>query len=133
MVRKSKEGTEYHEPIARTKFYTETETEKKPFKIKVIGTEYTIKAKDRTNGTAGEFLPSNECIEVREYENKSYMFKTLWHELIHAVLFFNGDDELSNDEGFVQRTSNAIAAILEENEGVADTNDFECQLGKRRV
>lgn len=109
------------------------ELQKEPFKIKVIGTEYTIKVTDRINGTAGEFLPSNERIEVRGYKNKSYMFKTLWHELLHAILFLNGDDELSNNEGFVQRTSNAIAAILEENEGVADTNDFECRLERRMV
>jgi len=109
------------------------ELPKEPFKIKVIGTEYTVKVTDRINGTAGEFLPSNERIEIRGYENTSYMFKTLWHELLHAIFHLNGDEELSNDEGFVQRTSNAIAAILEENEGVADVNNFECFLERRRV
>ena len=92
--------------------------------INVLGTNYKIELTGNLNGSAGEYLPSNEKIVLTKYDKESYMFKTLWHEIVHAILYLNGDNELMIDEGFVQRTANAIAQILDDNKCVINSEEF---------
>lgn len=41
--------------------------------------------------------------------------KTFLHEIMHALLLENGDDELNADETFVERTANQLAQVFVDN------------------
>ena len=84
--------------------------------IDILGTKYELDINNRETGNAGEFLPANETISLKNYDtNESFMYKTLWHEILHAIFYLQGDYNYCDDESFVQRTSNAIAYVIENN------------------
>jgi predicted SprT family Zn-dependent metalloprotease len=84
--------------------------------VDILGTKYELDINNRETGNAGEFLPANETISLKNYDtNESFMYKTLWHEIIHAIFYLQGDYNYCDDESFVQRTSNAIAYVIENN------------------
>lgn len=84
--------------------------------LKILGTDFSIRlADDLEMGTTdGEAHMAKSLIKVAKNE-KQYMKRILWHEMMHIVLKMQGYSDLSNDEAFVERLATAIHQIINDN------------------
>ena len=85
-------------------------------KIKFDGLEYEVKLKDKSNDSnMGCILYKKLEIEIDESMPKQLQYSTLFHECTHLVLANLGESDLNNNEGFVERLSNAFYRLVKDN------------------
>lgn len=63
----------------------------------------------------GALDESMSIIEVSKEFPLQSRKQTLWHEVVHGILFELGEHELTNDEGFVDSLSKQLYAFNENN------------------
>ena len=85
-------------------------------KIKFDGLEYEVKLKDKSNdNNMGLILYKKLEIEIDESMPEQLQRSTLFHECTHLVLASLGETELNDNEGFVERLSNAFYRLVKDN------------------
>ena len=84
--------------------------------MKILGVDYAVRlADDLEMGTTdGESHIARSLIKVAR-NDKQYMDRIFWHEMLHVVLKMQGYPELSNDEALVERLATAIHQIIRDN------------------
>jgi len=93
--------------------------------VRISSTDYEIRVyEDGFRGYEGIILHQEEAIGLCEGK-PSFMWGTLWHEILHGILALNGDNELCNDEAFVQRTSNMLYQVIKDNPHILSEEAFK--------
>jgi len=94
-----------------------------PKKIKIAGVEYSIKVenkeldKDRAYGIAN-YITSEILLSTKyNHRDRSELSveQTFWHEALHAMLDVMQEDDLNNNEKFVNTLSSFIHQIVSDN------------------
>lgn len=87
-----------------------------PKKLTILG--HTIKIKrvktiPKHKNCRGLWVPNKNLIYIKiEPGNIDIEEQTLWHEIVHAMLDNLSYDELSNDEGFVDRLGSVLHQVI---------------------
>lgn len=85
-------------------------------KIKYDGLNIKIEETDeRRSNNLGRYLDTESLITLNKNIKGEYKRSVLTHECIHMVLLRLGEFDLNKDEGFVERLSNAIFRLYEDN------------------
>lgn len=84
--------------------------------MKIAGTNFQVRvvSRDETPDNDAEIYEAKSLIKICKAEPQ-FMQRMLWHEMLHAVLDMNGDHNLSNNEGFIDRTATLIHQIINDN------------------
>jgi len=96
--------------------------------IRYDGLVVKIKDTDESNSNnLGRYIDKKSLITVDETLSGEYRRSVLLHECIHMVLLRLGEFDLNNNEGFVERLSNSLFRLLE------DDNNKDVLLGSSKT
>lgn len=90
-----------------------------PSEVKIGGMVFLVEEVDELateDGGAifGEVSVSKLRIRINKGMAGAYKPSTLWHEIMHALLYMTGHEE-DNNEGLVQALGQAIVMLIREN------------------
>lgn len=91
--------------------------------IRIGSVDYNLKhgeisesIKEELNEDVSGYIDEkNAVIEISDKLNPNIGLQTLWHEIVHGMLFELGMDELSSDEGFVDSLAKQIFIFHRDN------------------
>jgi len=81
------------------------------FTIPVAFTDYKVEMVSALPGAAGECDFARKRIRVAEGTSSENWRATLWHEVLHALLYELGHDKLSDNEALVEGLAISIMRI----------------------
>ena len=92
-----------------------------PKKLQVRGKWYSVDVVEsmRNKSHMGEVNYPNQTITIARKTHHGVPFKlsalheTFWHELVHCILNSMGEDELNNNEAFVEEFGHRLAKAIE--------------------
>ena len=84
--------------------------------IKFDNCNYKVEYKDKENdGNMGQIIYKKGLIEIDDSMPDDIKRMTLAHECTHMILLNLGESELNDNEGFVERLSNAFLRMYSDN------------------
>jgi hypothetical protein len=89
-----------------------------PESIKILGCDYTVIEEERISRDSyvyGEVDHVNQVIKLSKELKRQLKAETLLHEIIHAVLFKLREEELFNNEHFVNSMSVMLLQVFRDN------------------
>lgn len=94
-----------------------------PCHIKIGPIRFRLKASDRlefVDGCAAKISYRDTVIRVDTNYDSQMQANSIMHEVLHGVLYREGETEQNNDEGFVERVSTSILCVLFESPGLLE-------------
>lgn len=83
--------------------------------INILGINHSIEIyKPVDNADAmGRWLEKQSKIIIAEGMQEDLTMQTIWHEVVHAILAYIGESDLTNNEDFVTKLSTALNQVAD--------------------
>ena len=90
-----------------------------PDSIKLMGREVQIEYIDKEYmSSMGMYIEKKNLIQIDNSMHQAIQERTLIHEVVHAILIDLGEQELNNNEGFVERLANMVHLFIKDNKRI---------------
>ena len=90
-----------------------------PDGVKLMGREIKIEYIDKEHmSSMGMYIEKKNLIQIDNSMHQAIQERTLIHEVVHAILIDLGEQELNNNEGFVERLANMVHLFIKDNKKI---------------